>query len=594
MANFFIKRITATGENVAASSLDFTEGLNIICGPSNTGKSYVLQCIDFMFGSSAKPFDESTGYDTVQMVVQTKEGQTITLERCLGKTTTQVFSTVSGIESGKYGGGQSKQRLSDLWLSLIGIDEETKIVSNQHFNPQTLTWRTFLHSFLISEDNVFQKQSIITKAGYYEKTASLSALLYLISGKDFGEFTTQDTPEIKKARKKAKSDYINEKLSELSERHGKIADTMSALADVNIDAQMQALIDRITETENSITTASRRSRRLLEQIYDTSAKIEESEYLQDRYIALETQYLSDLKRLQFIVDGESKSGGTPQNTRCPFCDGDLPDHEHASYIEASLEEIKAITAKLEDLHEVTAEVSQDKTALESRLFELKTENDGVIDLINNELEPLARELKTRLNEYRIIVEMRHEMDVLQALSDAMNADLGAIEQDNESEALYKPREHFGSDFIDKMSTYITDMLKACKYEHFLTARFSIDTFDAVTNGKKKENEGKGFRAFLNTAVAFTLMRYLAIHGKYAPKLLIIDSPILSLKERGSEKATDSMKTSLFNYLLKNQQYGQMIVIENDIPEIDYGDTNVIRFTMDETEGRYGFLSGVRN
>jgi len=594
MAKFFIKKITATGKNAVSSSLELTAGLNIVCGPSNTGKSYVLQCIDFMFGGGAKPFDESTGFDTVIMLVETDGGQTVTLERQLGKNITQVVSTVPGIESGKYGGGKSKQKLSDLWLSLIGITDEVKIVSNQYFQPHVLTWRTFLHSFLINEDDVFQKPSIITKAGYYEKTASLSALLYLMSGKDFGQFATQDTPEVKKARKKAKRDYINEKLSEFSEQYGRIADAMAALEGVDIEKEIQTLIDSISEAEDAISTASKRSRKLLEQIYAVSAKLEESEYLQDRYKALETQYLSDLKRLQFIVDGETKSDGKAENARCPFCDSDLPEHEHTTYLEVSEEEIKAVTAKLNDLREVITEVSQEETELEARLDELKVEHDGVMTLIKEELEPRAQEMKDRLKEYRAVVEMRHEMGVLKALSDGMNADLGAIEKDDESEVRYKPREHFGSDFIDKMSAYLSEMLEACKYEHFLTARFSIDTLDVVTNGKKKEHEGKGFRAFLNTVLAFTLMRYLVNNGKFAPGLLVIDSPILSLKEKGKEKATDSMKASLFRYLLGNQQYGQIVIIENDIPELDYSTANVIRFTRDENEGRYGFLTGVRN
>lgn len=594
MAKFFIKKITALGENATPSSLEFTKGLNIVCGPSNTGKSYVLQCIDFMFGGGTKPFDESTGYDTVRMLVETAEGHTVSLERELGKNVTQVTSNVPKIESGKYGGGKSKLKLSDLWLSLIGIEEEVKIVSNQYFESHALTWRTFLYSFLINEDDVFQKPSIITKAGYYEKTASLSALLYLISGRDFGQFVTQDTPEVKKARKKAKSDYINEKLSEFSERYGRIADTMASLEGVDIEREMQTLIDRITEAEKGIAAASKRSRKLLEEIYSVSGKLEESEYLQDRYKSLETQYLSDLKRLRFILDGEAKLGDVSENARCPFCDSNLPEHEHTTYTAAADEEIISVSAKLSDLREVMAEVAQDKELLERRLAELRAEHDGVMALIKNELEPQATALKNKLNEYRAVVEMRHEMGVLKALSEGMNADLGAIEKDDESEAKYKPREHFGSDFIEKMSAYIAEMLEACNYEHFLTARFSIDTFDVVTNGKKKEHEGKGFRAFLNTSLAFTLMRYLSKHGKYSPGLLVIDSPILSLKEKGKEKATDSMKSSLFRYLLANQDYGQIIIIENDIPDMDYGAANVIRFTMDENEGRYGFLLDVRN
>lgn len=594
MASFFIKMITVMGEFAAPSSLEFTQGLNIICGPSNTGKSYVLQCIDYMFGGTTKPFDESNGYDTIRMVVETDEGKTVSLERQLGKNITQVVSYVEGIDSGKYGGGASKLKLSNLWLSLIGIKDEVKIVSNQYFQPQSLTWRTFLYSFVIAEDNVFQRPSIITKMGYYEKTAAFSALLYLISGKDLGQFVTLNTPEVKQARKKAKRDYINEKMIELYEQYWRIADALDEFKDVDAEAEMQAIITHITETEDNIATASHRSRKLLEQIYDASTKLEESSYLADRYDALETQYDSDLKRLRFIIDGETKSNKIVRNIRCPFCDNNLSEHEHTTYLEASEEEIKTVTAKLNDLKEVKAEVVKEKFMLEARLVELEEEHSSVMALIKEKLEPLAKELKDRLNQYRAEVEMKREMDVLKALYDSMNADLGAIEEEDESELRYKPREYFSSEFIDKMSEYIAEMLEACKYEHFLSARFSIDTFDVITNGKRKEHEGKGFRAFLNTALAFTLMRYLFDHGKYAPGLLIIDSPILSLKEKGTEKATDSMKSSLFRYLLDNQHYGQLIIIENDIPELDYGSANIIRFTSDENEGRYGFLTGVRN
>lgn len=75
-------------------------------------------------------------------------------------------------------------------------------------------------------------------------------------------------------------------------------------------------------------------------------------------------------------------------------------------------------------------------------------------------------------------------------------------------------------------------------------------------------------------------------------LLVIDSPILSLKEKGSEQASNSMKLSLFRYLLENQNYGQVIIIENEIPQLDYSEANLIHFTKDVNNGRYGLLFGV--
>ena len=45
---YYIKRIYLTGDGVQDSGVDFTPGLNIIYGPSQTGKSYITKCIKFM------------------------------------------------------------------------------------------------------------------------------------------------------------------------------------------------------------------------------------------------------------------------------------------------------------------------------------------------------------------------------------------------------------------------------------------------------------------------------------------------------------------------------------------------------------------
>jgi hypothetical protein len=67
MVDFYIKRITATGKGKRNATVEFTKGLNIMCGISDTGKSCVLLCIDYIFGSNVLPFDKgSTGYSKVQ------------------------------------------------------------------------------------------------------------------------------------------------------------------------------------------------------------------------------------------------------------------------------------------------------------------------------------------------------------------------------------------------------------------------------------------------------------------------------------------------------------------------------------------------
>lgn len=59
MKRFYIKQITASGEGVKFSTIDFDKELNIIHDPSNTEKSYVIDCINFMFGSDDITFTKA-------------------------------------------------------------------------------------------------------------------------------------------------------------------------------------------------------------------------------------------------------------------------------------------------------------------------------------------------------------------------------------------------------------------------------------------------------------------------------------------------------------------------------------------------------
>ena len=55
---YYIKKIMITSEGKDGekvnSELPLKPGLNIVYGPSNTGKTHVLDCIDFMLGGDAK------------------------------------------------------------------------------------------------------------------------------------------------------------------------------------------------------------------------------------------------------------------------------------------------------------------------------------------------------------------------------------------------------------------------------------------------------------------------------------------------------------------------------------------------------------
>ena len=52
-----------------------------------------------------------------------------------------------------------------------------------------------------------------------------------------------------------------------------------------------------------------------------------------------------------------------------------------------------------------------------------------------------------------------------------------------------------------------------------------------------------------------------------------------------------MRNGLFEYLVKNQDFGQVIIVENSIPTIDYDGAKREMYTHKEGDGRYGLLIG---
>lgn len=142
---------------------------------------------------------------------------------------------------------------------------------------------------------------------------------------------------------------------------------------------------------------------------------------------------------------------------------------------------------------------------------------------------------------------------------------------------------------------LLEILREVKYEDISSASFDIEKCDVKVNGTAKSTQGKGFRAFLNTVVAVAVQEFLNENAVHKVGMLAIDSPILSLVEKqdpDDKQASDVMRRGLFEYLVKHTTGGQMIVVENNIPSIDYGSTNVIEFTR-TSEGRYGLVESYR-
>ena len=592
--SFYIEKIIVTGSGKTDSIIELSNGVNIIYGPSNTGKTYIVKCIDYMFGSEREPIDISTGYQYIKIIVRTQCG-TITMSRKIGENKIEVSSNDNNVPSGRYATKASRtnydKTINSVWLSLIGINDLHLVISNENYKKQILSRRTFSHMFMLTETKIISEYSAILSGRDTSNTAVIASLIFLLSGQDFAETETKDTKEIKEAKKNAVKAYINKELFRLSERNQELLAQLKENPNIDIAVEIEKIMAEISTNEKRINSSIEENQKILAQLYEKNENLSECNVLLNRYDELTTQYDADLKRLNFIVDGEANLNAS-FSTHCPFCDGQVVVKKNQNYIDAAKSDYKKIKLQAKDLESASKELRSEKLSLEQEIGTLMAKKKSIEELIEKELKPQVFNLKEKLSTYKDAIECQKEIDILKKLSEQKIADMIENDTDEESELKFKVKEHLDYSFINELSNGIKSFLENCNYDNLLSVIFDKADMDIVINGKKKSSNGKGYNAYFNSVVAIVLSRYMESKAKYSPDFLVLDSPILSLKEKETKKPSETMRNTLFENIVDNPKGIQTIVIENEIPEINYKDANIIHFTKEKNNGRYGFLLDV--
>lgn len=201
MDRFYIEKLIVSGTGHNPSVIDFKPGLNFILGPSNTGKSLIMDCIDYVFGFQPKKdrpskiVDNNHGYQVISLHLRTPSGSVI-LERTIGTNKINVTGTDPGIQHETYSvNSNAKKNINTVFLHLMGIDEPHRIRSSQEGNKtQALTWRSMLHLFFIKQADVARETSALFPPNGVGSTASAAILLFLLTGEDANDLTALEDP----------------------------------------------------------------------------------------------------------------------------------------------------------------------------------------------------------------------------------------------------------------------------------------------------------------------------------------------------------------------------------------------------------------
>jgi hypothetical protein len=122
--------------------------------------------------------------------------------------------------------------------------------------------------------------------------------------------------------------------------------------------------------------------------------------------------------------------------------------------------------------------------------------------------------------------------------------------------------------------------------------------DFVINGKPRASEGKGLRALSYSAIIFSLLSYCNENLMPHAGFVILDSPLVAYREPDGDDDDlrgKDVKDKFYLELFSDINDRQVIVIENIAPPSDLSKKiNLIEFTKNPNQGRYGFFPPINN
>ena len=604
---FRLIRLSLTGLGLKEATVDFSDGLNVIYGPSDTGKTFIVKCIDFIFGGKMpmKSIPEARGYEKISVVISPWEiPKEFRLTRSLkgGPVTLHTEGSEPLTISEKHN-PTNKNCVSRFLLSLTGLDEK-RVRKNSNGETDSLSFRDLAKLVIINEENVIGQGSPYLSGQYTTKTKDRSVFHLLLTGVDDSSISATENSRISKARKETKIEVMRqllyERCKELDELGLQLNESAIRLAIDGVLRQLEGLNAELLIEQDSINTLEIRRKSLWEEYKRSQSHLVILSELGNRFDLLSNQYRSDLSRLEAISEAGFRLAQMPEES-CPIC-GALPEHHRYDHLKDSPPEDLAISCEKEaiKIRSLIDDLSETRGRNDFQIAAETEYTQGIhaelilIDkTIKNELQPRFRDLATRIRELTgkqpFYLRALYLYECVRGFRNQLN--------EFEMEKIKKPEKEAFDNLstleLDEFCQEVEGILREWVFPDLGRVTFSEYDDDIIISGQKRASHGKGVRAITHTAFNLGLLRFCKKRSSPHPGFLVVDSPLVVYsqpddpdfdpKDKGF--STD-VKEAFYKSLSKSKDL-QVVICENDHPPAGL-DANVIHFTK-TNEGRYGFI-----
>ena len=459
---------------------------------------------------------------------------------------------------------------------------------NEKRDPGHVSFNVLKPLWLLNENDMPKAESVIlpsSNAGLF-----LSSLLYLLNGEQIDTYNWQ---EIEKRR--IVRDYISGQI-EMAEHKKAQLKQKSSGDKTELQVELDNLSKQLDEISGLVTSKLAKSKECFNQMSELNDKIVAVDVTLSRYASLKGQYISDIKRLSFIVDGEVAFENIEEPLLCPVCEQPVTNVENKTkHVEAAQKELSRTLALLNDLEQAIDSLTEENLSLQKHYVDLEQERNVIQTELNEKLYPRLDKIKATEKDYREQIEVMSQVRVFDDLLENWASRINELTEEGipEKDVKFKPKQELGEKFYTDMGDILNSLLEKGNYPKHHVATFGQTSFDIMINGKKQAvSHGKGFRSYLNSVTVMALSKYINENVLYKPEFLIIDTPLEGLSEKYSDNPNESMKHDIFELFIERGKKYQTIVVENPdhLPsDIDFKseDINMISYENEE-----GFLKEV--
>lgn len=580
-----LRLLSTTGPS---AELIFKPGMNVVSGPSDTGKSFAVECIDFMMGAKDPPraIPEAARYETLQMSLRHSGAAEVTLQRPLrggrmlvyDSPFTSVDQQTSTILAEQHS-ATTQSTISGFLLGVCNLWSKAILVKLSG-KTRPVSFRNLVPFFLVKENSIIRVSSPIFKELNKEETVEFSVFRMLLTGLDdsSGRGAAID-PKVQKIRMSAEVDLIQLFISRVEKDLAALPQLSEGEGDrTTLEAMIREEARLVEEQRQAIAGIEIGRVVALRDAEHLAAELDEGRSLLTRFRILQEHYRSDLARLEAVEEvsarleqlpvGECPWCGSPSQGRMPSPDGTGTGPTPEEFQAACSAERRKIQTHARGLTSAIEDLARnvDQLDLDARKI---TEKITLLGIASEEATKRLRQRSAHLAELagrQAALERRAALEEQLAIFQASRSERVPLKFSAGNKQVHRL---VGiADELKAFCSVVRTLLNAWHFPDQGVISFDPVTFDLSIGGRARSSFGKGLRAITHAAFTIALRLYCREHGIAHPGPVILDSPLVTYRKRNVKKGEElpqEIKDAFFEDLADRLRGEQVLIFDNEIP-----------------------------